>query len=111
MHFVLAVAVSEILTFKTFDLQKVGHAQSTIFAMRTAAGKCQNLYKTPTQIFCASPYLFERYYFIIILPLKGRSRSRSAIVTVTPFDDKCRNLQMTPTQFCASSHLFRDINV
>ena len=38
------------------------------------------------------------------LPLKSRSRSRSAIL-----DGKCQNLQMS--QICASSYRFRDIQI
>ena len=43
LHFALALTVSETLTFKMFDRQKVGQAQGTIFGMTAFDGKCQNL--------------------------------------------------------------------
>ena len=40
----------------------------------------------------------------------GRSRSRSAIIEMTPLDGKCQNLQMSPTHFLASYYRIRYIN-
>ena len=42
------------------------------------------------------------------ITLKSRSRSRSILPAVTPFDGKCQNMQTNPTQICASSYRFRD---
>ena len=52
---------------------------------------------------------FGMGYKVFFLPPKSRSKSQSAIFSITPFDGKCQNLQMSPTHFCASSYIFRDI--
>ena len=40
----------------------------------------------------------------------SRSRSRIAIIEITPFDGKCQNLQMSPIHCCASSYRIGYIN-
>ena len=59
---------------------------------------------------CACSHRF-RDIRIIIWPSKSRSRSRSTIFALTPFDGKCENLQKSPPHFCASSRCLRDIKV
>ena len=54
---------------------------------------------------------FQIYIFLIFLPPLCRSRSRSGIFAITPFDGKCQNLQMSHTNFCASSNRLRDVKI
>ena len=42
----LSLTISEILTFKIDDLQKVGHDHGVVFTMLLFDGKYQNLQKT-----------------------------------------------------------------
>ena len=65
---------------------------------------------SPTFFACASSYDFRDIQFLNILSPESRSRSRSAIFAITPFDRKCQVLQMSLTNFCASSYRFRDLN-
>ena len=57
----------------------------------------------------ASSCHFRDINFFNCWPPKRRSRSRSAIITITLFDGKSKNLQMSPTHFCVSSYRFRHI--
>ena len=53
---------------------------------------------------CFSPIFaillqFQRYQLFNVWPLKSRSRSRSAVFEMTPFDGKCQSLQIFSTHF------------
>ena len=43
-----------------------------------------------------------------VWPSKSRSRSRTAISTITPFNGKCQNLQISHTNLFASSYHFKE---
>ena len=49
-HFALAITVSEIVKFKMFEVQKVGQAQSKIFALRPSMANVK-IHKRPLTLF------------------------------------------------------------
>ena len=81
--------------------------------MTSFDGKFQNnkIYKRCFLHFSASSNRFRCINISNFLPSKSRSRSRSTLFRLTPFDGKCQNLQKTPTHFFASSDRFRDIQI
>ena len=107
---------------------------STIFTIISFDGKCQNLqniqthlgvqflqrhhsmasvkiYKRLSHIFCTSSHHFRDINILNCLPLKRRSRTKTTIFAMTPFDGKCQNLQKTPIHLCTSSYHFRDTDI
>ena len=63
------------------------------------------IYNVPKP-FCANFTVSEKWNFIVFYLQNNRSRSWSAIVTITPFDGKCKNLQMSPRHLGASCSHF-----
>ena len=61
--------------------------------------------------FCASSKHFRDINISNFWPSKSRTRSRSIIFAMTPFDGKCQTYNSRPMHFCARSHRSRDIKV
>ena len=88
--FALAFSVLEILTFKIFDLQKVGQgglAECKNFRNDGNSMANVNIQETPTR-FCARSIRFRVITMLNFLPFNSRSRSRSSICKVTPFAEQ-----------------------
>ena len=110
----LAYTVFEILTFKIVDLQKVCQGHEVQFWHLHHSMANVQIYKGLKHVFAltliisgTSAYTF--YYFS--LRKVGQGRSRSAILSITPFECRCQNLQMYRTHICPSSHPFRYITI
>ena len=97
--------------FQMHDIQKVGQGHRVQFRqLYHSMAICQNLQMSSTHS-CASFYRYRDIKMLNYLPPKSRSRSKSKIFAITPFDGKCQNLQLSPTHFYATSYRFRDINI
>ena len=71
--------------------------------------KCQNLQMSLTHL-CASSYRFADINILFFLPPNSRSRSRSAIYEITPFDGKCQNQQILTHIFTLALTISRYMN-
>ena len=87
--------------FKSLTFKKQVKVMENIFrdnAIRRQMSKSINV----SHKFLRQLLLFLRYnFFLNCLPSKSRSRSRSAIFAITPFDGKCQNLQCLCLILCA----------
>ena len=95
------------INYFNFELQKVdqGH-RVQFFTITPFDRKCQN----PQNIFAFALTVSEILKFLIIYLKKSRSRSRSTIFAMTPYDGKYRNLQKTHTHFTVSMTRANDCN-
>ena len=97
--------------FLIFDNKKIDTIPGIEFSQFPHSMTNVKIYNCHPQFCCHSSYRSRYIKFSTSLPSKSRSRSRSAIFSIIPFDCKFQNLQMSPTHFCAGSYNLRYITI
>ena len=107
--FALTLTVSEIYFFLICTFKK--QVNVTEYNFRNDTIRWQMSKSTKDSYTFLHQLLPIQRYNKFFLPSQSRSRSRSTIFAMTPFDGKCQNLKCLHTFFCASSYRFRYIQI
>ena len=81
-----ALSISEIFTFQFFIFKSRSMSWSTIFVMENI-----KIYKNHPVNFCSRSNSFRNINATISFTYKSRSRLRSTVFAMAPFDVKCQN--------------------
>ena len=108
--FALALTVPRYYNLKYLTLKSKPSSLCVSIAILSFIGQLSKSIKIDMCIFCSSSFHFRDKNLNFVFS-NSRSKSRSAIFEIKPFDGKWQNLQMSLTHFCASSYHLRDIKI